>query len=464
MRVSEKNALARYRSFLHRLLHRLEHRLSAALDLKPGEMPALCWSFTFFFCLLSGYYVIRPLRDEMGIAGGVEQLQWLFSGTFLLMLAAAPLYGWLTSRFQRRQFLPYLYYFFIINLLLFYLLFQWEAFYTWTARAFFIWTSVFNLFIVSVFWSYMADLFSNEQGKRLFGVIAAGGSLGALIGPVLTGLLVIPLGPVRLLLVSALLLALSLLCIHQLNRWQLAQLSKARTDTLQAMPVDEPRIGGHLLAGFQLIKESRYLQGIALLILLYATLSTFLYFQQATIVRDAFADPAHRTLVFAGMDFAVNALTLSCQLLFTGRIVKRWGLALTLALIPVLLGVGFVILGLFSALTTIVVLQVLRRAGNYALMKPAREMLFLVVPREAKYKAKSVLDTVVYRGGDAISAWLYSGLSLLGLGLSGIAFLAVPLCGVWALIGRRLGQQQERLAVELQSNNLMRGESNETHY
>jgi len=454
MAESDKNALAPYLS--------LVNRVSAALSLQPSELPALCWSFTFFFCLLCGYYVIRPLRDEMGIAGGVEQLQWLFSGTFLLMLAAAPLFGWLTSRFPRRQFLPWLYCFFILNLLFFYLLFQQEGLYTWTARAFFIWSSVFNLFIVSVFWSYMADLFSNEQGKRLFGVIAAGGSLGALVGPVLTGLLVIPLGPVRLLLVSALMLVLSVLCIHQLNRWQLAQLAKAQTGSTQPTSMDDLRIGGHLLAGFQLIKESRYLQGIALLILLYATLSTFLYFQQATIVRDAFSDPAHRTLVFAAMDFAVNALTLGCQLFFTGRIVKRWGLSVTLAVIPVLLAVGFVILGMYSALTTIVVLQVLRRAGNYALMKPAREMLFLVVPREAKYKAKSVLDTVVYRGGDAISAWLYAGFASLGLGLSGIAFLAVPLCCVWTLIGRRLGQQQERLAIELQLNNRAGGEPYET--
>ncbi|MGD8631274.1 MAG: MFS transporter, partial [Gammaproteobacteria bacterium] len=284
--------------------------LQRLVNVRPGEVAALVWAFLYFFSLLCSYYIVRPMRDEMGIAGGVDNLQWLFTGTFLAMLAVVPLFGWVSSRFERRRFLPAVYGFFIANLLLFFVLFQSAVTHAWVARAFFIWTSVFNLFVVSVFWSFMTDIFSNAQARRLFGCIAAGGTAGAICGPLLTTLLALPLGPANLLPVSAGLLGIAVFCIHRLGAWQAAagQGNPAATQNAAA-------IGGQVLAGVQLALRSPYLLGICLLMLLFTTLATFLYFQQAQIVRDSFSDPAQRTAVFAAMDLAVNILTLLFQVL-----------------------------------------------------------------------------------------------------------------------------------------------------
>jgi ATP:ADP antiporter, AAA family len=430
------------------LLDRLIRRTMAV---NRHEMRALGWAFSYFFALLCSYYIIRPMRDEMGIAGGVEHLQWLFSGTFLAMLAVVPFFGWVTRRWVTRQFLPYTYYFFIANLLIFYVLFQTNLTHAHVARAFFIWVSVYNLFIVSVFWSFMADTFSNEQAKRLFGVIAAGGTAGALTGPVLTAVLVVHVGPVNLLPVSAALLAWTVVCIHRLIAWRQSAATASpatgavRGRTATDRPV-EKALGGSIFAGVGLVLRSSYLAGICLLIVLFSSLATFLYFQQAQIVHDSFEDPATRTAVFAAMDFSVNAITLFFQLFLTGRIISKIGMGWTLALVPLLLMVGFLALGVAPVLTVIVVVQVLRRSGNYAVMRPAREMLYVVVSREEKYKAKNFIDTVVYRGGDAVSAWVYAGLQGAGLAASRIALAAVPLAGIWALISYKLGKRQERMA------------------
>jgi len=426
----------------------LQSWLCRLVKVEPQEIRALLWAFSYFFVLLCSYYIIRPVRDEMGIAGGVEQLQWLFTGTFLAMLAAVPLFGWATSRFPRKQFLPLVYGFFIANLLLFFLLFRSGLTHVWVARAFFIWSSVFNLFIVSVFWSFMADLFSDQQAKRLFGFIAAGGTAGALTGPVLTATLAMPLGPTNLLLISAAGLVWALLCINRLSAWSGSLKSAARGATEPGISAAEKEgsLAGGPLAGVRMILASPYLLGICLLILLYTTFSTFLYFQQAQIIRDGFADQAQRTTVFAAIDFATNALTILIQVFLTGRIVKFFGMPWTLALIPLLLAGGFLLLALAPLLAVLICVQVLRRAGNYAIMKPAREMLFVVLEQTEKYKAKNVIDTVVYRSGDVVSAWAYTGFQALGLGLSGIALLAVPLAGGWAWLCYRLGKKQEALA------------------
>jgi AAA family ATP:ADP antiporter len=417
-------------------------RLQQLVDVETGEARAMLWAFSYFFSLLCSYYILRPVRDEMGISGGVENLQWLFTGTFLAMLAMVPLFGWLTSRYKRSTFLPSVYVFFITCLLLFYALFSSDVSAVWVARAFFIWVSVFNLFVVSVFWSFMADIFTNRQAQRLFGFIAAGGTAGALLGPAMTTMLVKPLGPENMLLLSAALLGWAILCIRRLTTWRSAQADHA-SDSENS---PERPLGGSLLAGIRLVLQSPYLLGIALLMLLFTTLATFLYFQQAQIIRDSFADPAERTAVFAAIDFAVNLLTVLIQLFLTGRLVRWLGLPWTLAMIPLLLGLGFMALALSPVLAVLVVVQVIRRAGNYAIMRPSREMLFVVLGREEKYKAKNFIDTTVYRGGDAVSAWIYTGLRSLGLGLSGIAWLAVPLAGMWALLAFRLGREQARLA------------------
>lgn len=414
--------------------------LSRLSDIEKGERRAVLLSFAYFFCLLCGYYIIRPVRDEMGVVGGVDNLQWLFTGTFVVMLLVMPVFGWVTSRFPRRLFLPWVYWFFIFNLLLFFALFRFTPAVNdlLVARVFFIWASVFNLFVVSVFWSFMADLFRDSQAKRLFPFIAAGGTAGAIVGPAITTVLAPLLGTGNLLLLSALFLGFAVLCIKQLGAWQAAEKSAPEAANIS--------MGGSIFDGLRLVVRSPYLLGICLLILFYTTLATFLYFQQAAIIRDSFADSAQRTAVFAFIDMAVNSLTLLFQLMVTARIIRWLGLAKTLSLIPLLLALGFAALGNWPVLAVLATVQILRRAGNYAIMRPAREILFVVLTQEEKYKAKNFIDTTIYRGGDAVSAWAYAGLGAIGLSLAQIAWLAVPLALVWAIIAYMLGIRQQQIA------------------
>ena len=417
---------------------RVSGMLRRIVDVKLGEVTALLWSFAYFFCVLCSYYILRPLRDEMGIEGGVNNLQWVFVGTFVAMLFAVPVFGALAARLPRHRLLPLVYYFFIVNLLVFFLLLKSGIATAAVARAFFIWDSVFNLFVVSVFWSYMADLYNNEQARRLFGFIAAGGSAGAVIGPLLTASLVRSLGMVNLLLVSAVLLLLAIVCIRALARWAMDELPA------RAAQADRP-IGGGILNGVQQVLRSPYLLGICVYILLYTMLSTFLYFEQARIVADSFSDPTSRTRLFALMDLAVNALTILGQVLVTARIIARFGVSVTLSLIPATVALGFLALAAFPMLAVLVTFQIVRRAGNFAVARPTREILYTVVSREQKYKSKNFIDTVVYRGGDAVSGWLYAGLAAVGMGLSAIALVAVPVALAWLYTGVALGRKQETL-------------------
>jgi len=419
--------------------------LARVVRVAAGEAPALAWSFVYFFALLCGYYVLRPVRDEMGISGGVDKLHWVFTATFLTMLAAVPLFGAASARLRRRRLVPAVYLFFIANLLIFFVLFRVLGEHGWLARGFFVWTSVFNLFVVSVFWSFMADIFTNDQGRRLFGMIAAGGSLGAVLGPALTGLLAEPLGTSNLLLLSALILGLALIAVIRLVAHADGRGQGAPADNRPLGGDDRP-LGGGIADGFRLALADRYLLGICLFIWLHSGLATVLYFEQANILADAFDRPETRTALFAWMDFAVNAITLTTQLFLTGRLIRRLGVDRALALMPATLAVGLVVLAAAPAVAAVVVVQVLRRAGNFAITQPAREILFTVVGREAKYKAKNFIDTVVYRGGDAVSGWAFAGLKGLGLSLSAIALMALPLALIWAWNGLRLGRRQEGLA------------------
>jgi AAA family ATP:ADP antiporter len=420
--------------------------LQRLVAVEPQELRAVLVSFVYFFSLLCGYYMLRPIREEMGIAGGVENLPWLFTGTFLGMLAMVPLFGWLSSRYPRRTLLPFVYAFFIVNLLIFWLLFNADVRTAPVARAFYIWLSVFNLFVVSVFWSFMTDIFREPQARRLFGFIAGGGTVGAITGPMLTASLVGTLGTVDLLPVSAGFLVLAVLCVLDLNGWSRAQSLSAGQGSA-AREATERGLGGGVWAGIQLVLASPYLLGICVLILLYASLSTFIYLEQAEIVRDAFTDPAERTRVFALMDLAVNVLTIVCQLLFTARIVKALGIAWTLAAVPLALVAGFLALAWAPVLGVLVVVQVLRRAGDYALMRPSREMLYVVLDRAEKYKAKNFIDTTVYRGGDAVSAWVYDGLRALSLSLAHIALIGALASALWAWVALRMGRAQRQLAA-----------------
>ncbi len=417
--------------------------LRRAIALQPDEVRALVWSWLYIFSVLCSYYIIRPIRDEMGVASGVETLPWLFTGTLIGMMLVNPPFAALVARLPRVRFISLAYRFFMANLLLFFLLLKvaTPAQNIWVGRIFFIWTSVFNLFVVSVFWALMVDVFDAEQGKRLFGVISAGATLGSILGSSLTAILARHVGSTSLLLGSAFLLEIAVLSVRRLSR-----LSEALRLRPAARGGEAP-IGGNVLSGFTHAFRSRYLLNISIYMLLYAITSTFLYFQQATIVNRSFADRAARTAFFAQVDLLVNVLTLGVQLFLTDRLLRGLGVALTLTLLPALSVLGFVTLGLTPTVAIIVMFQVLRRTSNFAVARPTREVLFTVIPREDKYKAKSFIDTVVYRSGDQVGAWSYALLSGLGLSLTGIALAAVPLSAVWLLNSFWLGREQETMGA-----------------
>ena len=377
----------------------------------------------------------------MGVQGGVENLPWLFSVTFAAMLAAAPLFGWAAARLPRRRLVPWTYLFFIANVLVFYALFALGVAAPAVARAFFVWVSVFNLFVVSLFWSLMVDLFRPEQAARLFGFLSAGGSCGALAGPTLTALLAAPLGTANLLLVSCGFLGLALVCILALIRRAGAGASAGTTLT-SAEPGDS--IGGTTWSGIAEIPRSPYLLGIVAYVLLYTVLFGFAYLELARLVSATYNESAQRTALFAQMDLAVNIITLLGQLLVVAKFVEKLGVGAALALLPALGLAGFVAIGVAPVLAVLIAFQILRRAADYAIARPAREMLFTVLTREAKYKSKNFIDTVVFRSGDAASGWVYAALKSLGLGLAGLAAAAIPGAILWFVLGLWLGRQHAR--------------------
>ena len=423
--------------------------LARLVAVRPGELRALLWSFAYFFCLLAGYYVLRPLRDEMAIAGGVRNLQWLFTATFATMLAAVPLFGAVVARLPRRRFIPLVYRFFVANIAIFWLLLAFDVGKQHAARVFFVWISVFNLFAVSVFWSFMADLFSSEQGKRLFGFIAAGGSAGALTGPALAVGLAVPIGAVNLLIVAAVLLEAAVLCTHRLERaTQLAGSTAGKASAAAAPPArsETGGLGGNWLAGIVMVLRSPYLAGIALWVCLLSLAGTFLYFEQAHIVASASDDPAVRTRIFASIDLAVGILTIGVQFLATGRLIARFGVGPALGFLPVVFGLGFTVLAFSPALLVVIAFQAAQRTANFAISNPAREILFTVLTREEKYKAKNVIDIVVFRGADAVCGWLFATLRAAGLDISSIALATVPVVAGWLALALALGHAQERRA------------------
>jgi len=425
------------------LAARWQARITRLLDMHPGEGRVLAWGGLCIFSLMTAYYVLRPVREMLGVAGGVENLPWLFTGTLLAMLAATPLYAALVRALPRQRFIPLVYLFFIANLLLFAILFAWlsEEQQVWIGRGFFIWLSVFNLFVVSVFWALMADLFEPAQAKRLFGVLAAAASVGAIAGSGVAATMAraVPL-PV-LMLCAALLLLLAILCVVRMH---------VLAGALHGQPaqrVMEKPIGGGILAGITHTMRSPYLANICFYMFAYSVTSTFLYFQQATIARDAFADNGERTAFFAAVDLTVNTLTLLVQLFLTGRLLRVFGVAVAAAFLPALTLIGFGALAAFPTLAVLVVFQVLRRVGNFGLSRPTRELLFTVLPREDKYKAKNVIDTVVYRLGDQLGSWSYALLGALGFGMVGVSLIALPLAFAWVLNGVWLGRRQQAMQM-----------------
>jgi len=411
------------------------------LDIKRNEWPAFAWSFAYFFFLLCAYYVLRPVRDEMGIQGGIRNLPWLFTGTFVGMLIVTPLFGWISSRWRRRVFLPVVYAFFIANLLLFYWAMGSEAAdKTAVAAAFFIWLSVFNYFVVSVFWSFMTDVFDSDSAKRLFGAIAAGGSIGAMAGPVITAALVKQLGVPNLLLISAALMACAVACIIGLGRWSTSQHGERSEDAL----------GGGVLDGIRLAFASPYLLTICGYVMLLQLLGNYFYLEQLRVMSESLPSSADRTQLFAQLDLAVNAITLLSQVLITSALVRRVGLIFCLTLLPALAVFTLGITGLMPTLAVISISTVIRRASEFAIGKPAREILFTVVTREERYKAKNVIDTVASRGSDLISTWGHAGLRSIGMSTAQMAFSAIPLCIFMIGAGIYLGREQRLRQKERQ--------------
>ena len=420
----------------------IRNLMTRMTGVRDEDLGAALLSGLFFFCVLCGYYILRPLREEMGLAGGVGNLPKLYLVNLGVMLVAAPLFGALVGRVRKRAFIPAVYRFFMLNMLAFFVLARLTSGTHEIAlgRVFYVWVSVYNMWAVSLFWAFMADGFDLERSKRLFGFIAVGGTLGAIAGAAITANLVGALGRVNLILISVLLLEAAVQCVRRLGR--LFEADTARPDWRG----DDDASRGGLLGGITATLRSPYLLGISAYLFLYSLSSTFLYFEQAHIIKAAVESREARAALFARIDLWVNLLTLTLQLGVAGRLIPRIGVGLTLTLLPALTVIGFLLLGWAPVLMVLVIFQVVRRAGNYALIRPARETLFTIVPLDQKYKAKSFIDTFVYRGGDALGAGVFDALIRAGLGLAGIAFTAAPLALVWGAVGLTLGAAQRRLA------------------
>ncbi len=421
----------------------LASRLARLFKLEQGEAPAVFAGMAMFFLLFTGYALLRPVRDTMGIAGGVDNLQWLFTATFVVMLVAIPLFGWVAARAARRRIQLWTYSFFALNLVAFAAFFVLDPGNVWAGRTFYVWLSVFNLIAISVAWSVLADIFSMAQAKRVFALMAAGMSAGGLAGPTLSVALVEPLGFAGLMLVSAAFLMGSAGLAFRLQRWRDRQPLRAGEDPARRSP-----LGGNPFAGIGTVLRSPFLLGIATFVVLLASVTTFLYFEQARLVELYFPDSKDQTKVFSYLDITVQSLTIITQLFFTARIAQRLGVVVLLAAVPVVMALGFLWLALAPTFAVFAVVMVFRRAGGYALARPGREMLFTVVAPEAKYKAKNVIDTAVYRGADAVSGWVKTGIDAVAGNPAAVYVAGALLALAWAWTGVSLGRAQKRMAAE----------------
>ncbi len=442
--------------------------LQRLFDVRRDEVLPVCLAVAFFFCVLVALMILRPAREALGLRGGIDAVRWLFMGTALVALLVNPLFGWLVSRLPRLQFISATYAFFACSLVGFFLLLVWtpEAVGVVSGQVFYVWFSVFNLFATMVFWALMADRFALEQGKRFFGLIAVGGTLGAIAGPWLASQLAAPLGTPALLLVSAGFLTAGLAAA-----WGIARVRPPRTAPAaeaagpgelvtresvtgervrgEGAPADEAcaPIGGSAWAGVRAVCASRYLMGIAAYVVILAVMATFLYFTRLQMVAELGDDLDLRTTMFARIDLITQIATLLLQALVAGRLMQRVGVPLTLALLPLTTALGFVGLAMVGSLAALVAFEAAFRAVQRALMRPARETLFTVLSREDKYKAKAFIDTFVYRGGDVVGAQLEGLLGRLGMGLAALASVAVPLALLWAALALWLGRTQQRMAA-----------------
>ncbi|MDC1513366.1 MFS transporter [Porticoccaceae bacterium] len=411
--------------------------------IEASEAKAVFSSFLFVVVLMSAYYILRPVRDAMASDWSDAEVSWLWTLNFFISTAVVAVYGIAVSRFRFRLLVPGMYAIFALTFVVFYLLASNSVDRTLIDKSFYVWVSVFSLFHISVFWSFMSDLFSKEQAGRLFSIIAAGASVGGLIGPSIPSFFSASLGTDNLMLIASLMLLIPIPIIFYLQSLKSSELGN------QELEIKNPSgsIGGNPFAGFKMFFSNPYLLAIGLFIFLYTGISSFVYFELKNLL-SGLSRP-ERTAVWAQMDLAVNTLSIATGLFATSRIVTRFGMPTTIALVPVMICIGLLVLAVSPFLGAVVVLQVIRRAGNYAVTRPAREMLFTRVDRETRFKAKPVIDIVAYRGGDMLMAWLFTGLTQgLGLGLAAVAVVGAGIAALWSLVGIYLGRWFEQDETE----------------
>lgn len=422
--------------------------LQRFFNVKAEEVAPILLAALYFFCILTALQIMRPAREALGMQRGIEAIRWLFMGTLVVTLAVNPVFGWLVSRFRRLTFIATLNLFFAFNLLVFFgiLVFAPQAIGETTGMVFYVWFSVFNLFVTMIFWALMADRFSLEQSKRIFGVIAAGGTVGAITGSALAASLAEPLGASSLLVIGAAFLSVAVLAAWGVTRVQPEHATLA-TGANVAAAENRAIIGGSPWEGFRTALSSPYLLGISAYVLILAVLVTFIYFTRLQMVAALGDDVDMRTGVFAQIDLATQTATLLLQIVVAGHIIKRLGVPLSLALVPIIVALGFIGLALVASLVVLVVFDAVFRATQRAIMRPARETLFTVIPREDKYKAKAFIDTFIYRVGDVVGAQTEGVLGKLGMGLAALSTVAVPLAMVWGALGYWLGRKQTEIAT-----------------
>lgn len=413
--------------------------LKTASKVKEKEVKAVIFSFLFVVVLMSAYYILRPVRDAMASDWTDAEVSWLWTLNFFISTAIVALYGVMVSKFRFRLLVPTMYGIFAISFIIFYALGSVFEDRTVIDKSFYVWVSVFSLFHISVFWTFMSELFSKEQSGRLFGIIAVGASVGGLIGPSITAFFSVSLGIDNLMLIASMMLFIPIPIIFYLQSLKAKELNNEALD----IPISNQSIGGNPLAGFKIFFSNPYLLSIGLFIFLYTGISSFVYFELKNLLSD-FSRP-ERSVIWAQMDLAVNILAISTGLFATSRIVTKFGMPVTIAMVPIMICIGLLVLAISPLLGVVVVLQVIRRAGNYAVTRPAREMLFTLVNQETRFKAKPVIDIVAYRGGDMLTAWLFTGLTQgLGLGLAAVAAVGAGIASLWALVGIYLGKWFER--------------------
>ncbi len=428
--------------------------MQRVFGLEKHEYFAFAWSFAYFFCVLSSYYILRPVRDSMAVGSGPNTIPWLFVATFITMIIATPIFGWVASRYPRRRFLPWVYLFFIGNILIFWLVFSiaidnapeidGTPNHVWLGRVFFVWLSVFNLFVVSVFWSFMADIYTREQGRRLFGMITAGGSLGAVIGSAATSLLVVKIGFQNLLPIAAALLLIAIVCITQLRNW-VEQTHPG--DTTETAASKKP-LGGNPFSGITHVFSSKYFSAIVIISIIASLLGTALYMFMAEMVAQEIPDTDKQTQFFSNINNATSLLALILQLLVVKHVVRKFGIGVSMSILPIASIAGFIVVAIDPSLAIVGLITVLRRALGFGFSKPTTDMLYSVVTPEDKYKTKNFIDTAVYRLGDVVGTMAIKAFMLIGISMTAISVVMLPFAAIWAFVAVWLGRAYRKRAKQ----------------